>query len=265
LSSKLKILGIQTNKFNNEWTGISAERYRKFIKLLSLSQSNSQNISFETNNRRKVRYFLSELVPFIAFLWSKFHSRSSIKEYFTNLNLFSEKNLLKSIPPEWDSDVFNDADLSRKNVIAAWNEVFSSKYDLGSHDKPLQSSKEYESDSMFSRAFELLTASAATEYTIKIPIKLGRYCYDLNNETENNNHKLWRPDCVEVVVREIIDSLLFGKNQITSLCSIYHLVILSFCLSSRCIESEFQPRFTSTNLLSGTKIVLSSLYNERIR
>jgi hypothetical protein len=51
------------------------------------------------------------------------------------------------------------------------------------------------------QALEHLAASVAYEKAFKIPIKLGKHSYCDGQE---------KPDCVEVVLREIMDVLLYG-------------------------------------------------------
>lgn len=52
-------------------------------------------------------------------------------------------------------------------------------------------------------ALEIVAASYAMERSFKVPIRLGRYAYGDGRP---------RPDCVEVVVREIFDTLIYGTS-----------------------------------------------------
>ncbi len=91
----------------------------------------------------------------------------------------------------WLESEFSAEDMNAANISACAETAFSK----------LASNLNAE-DSEFGRALEVITAHIAQKKIFKPPIKLGRYTF-------KGGHP--KPDCVEVVVREIVESLIFGS------------------------------------------------------
>lgn len=184
-------------------------RYRKIVQLLAKDFENNASV-------HACPHYTSALPVALAFVWEKAKTKQCLLNYLLAIERASESKLLlpayddlrisgSSMQKEWISDRFDQDFITPERVktagpqwlfpSATWHKESPFTDGLFSTvDKQALSNSPAE-------ALEIISASLAMERSFKPPIKLGRYAYGDGKA---------RPDCVEVVVREIIDSLIYG-------------------------------------------------------
>jgi hypothetical protein len=199
LDSMLGDLGIECNYVNKCWTGVSLERFRTIIRKLQSDHSN-YHMSFHSASLREIEKISGYTLPVVLlYVWHMSASKSCLLDYILALEKGSGKALLAENfsylrepssfqAQQWIDLKFSDIQLSPSEVEKASRRLLFS-----CEDGDILSRGE---------ALEIVLASLLRERTIKTPLRLGRYSY------RGGKHK---PDCVEVVIREIIESILYGK------------------------------------------------------
>ena len=195
---------MECNYFHGQWTGISLSRYRKLIQLiakdLQIIFNNNAAFSPTTN------YVMSLILRLV---WEKAESKKCLLEFLIGIEKGSQTTILKdeysdlrvagsAMQELWLQDSFsltNDLTTSR---IQKASQVLISSY-LGHQPTPTAGE---DLNLCTGQALEHLAASIAYEKAFKNPIKLGKHSYGDGPE---------KPDCVEVVLREIVDVLLYGS------------------------------------------------------
>lgn len=158
-------------------------RYRKLVRLLSDKGALDTGVG------------TGEMSILLSFLWEKSSTKQCLLEYFLAVERTSGTSILQDgygslrdpdseFRSDWLSARFDSADLIPAKASAA-----------------LRTVQEHPYSEATAEAIDLLAASYALERSFKPPIKLGRYSFQGGRP---------RPDCVEVVVREIVDTLIFG-------------------------------------------------------
>jgi hypothetical protein len=145
----------------------------------------------------------------LRLVWEKAESKKCLLEFLIGIEKGSQTTILKdeyselrvagsAMQQQWLQDSFSLTNDLTTNRIQKASQVLISSY-LG-HQPTIPSTGE---DLFFStgQALEHLAASIAYEKAFKNPIKLGKHSYGNGKE---------KPDCVEVVLREIVDVLLYG-------------------------------------------------------
>ena len=183
-------------------------RYRKIVRLLANDLEKEIQLG-------ACPYYSPALPVALAFVWEKAKTKKCLLDYLLAVERASESELIlpdfsdlrvpgSSIQKGWISDQFSQDFITPEQVRAAGPKLlfpsgaFVKKETVEARSRagnPLLPNTPAE-------ALEVISASLAMERSFKSPIKLGRYAYGDGKA---------RPDCVEVVVREIIDSLIFGE------------------------------------------------------
>jgi hypothetical protein len=209
IDAALKNDGIICNYSGEQWTGVSMARYRTIVRLL-VAEDKLGSVNHDGLNT-------SALTTLLAFLWEKSVTKQCLLEYYLAIERASGEGVLQDsysdlrapgseVHREWVASRFEAADLTRQRVNVAMT---------GLNTRPPSPTDEVDSAA---DALDLLAATYALERSFKAPIKLGRYSYRGGRP---------RPDCVEVVVREIIDSLIFGKHD--SAHTLLYMVLFTVC------------------------------------
>ena len=201
IDSTLKEIGVECNYFLGQWTGISLSRYRKLIQLIT----NDLRSIF----RNDAHLAPSNVIPLILRLvWEKAETKTCLLDFLIGIEKGSQSTILKdeysdlrvagsAMQQLWLEDKFSlESDLTTSHIQHA-SRVLINSY-LGHQPTPSMSD---DSNLSVGQALEQLAASVAYEKAFKIPIKLGKHSYGDGQE---------KPDCVEVVLREIMDVLLYG-------------------------------------------------------
>jgi len=180
ISATLKEIGIKTNKFQNEWTGVSLSRYIEIVQLLKDS----------------IQIEWSPAIPLLLRLvWEKSRSKQCVLDFL--LALHSHYPILVSgfsenTHGEWLELRFNSSELSDDAVVSAAKAVVSFDGEVN--------------HSEFTHSMELLSASLSRVHAFKPAVAMQRHQYKSGTKIIG--------DCVEVVLREIFDLLLFDPEQL---------------------------------------------------
>ena len=194
--------GIACNYVNGEWSGVSLARFRKLIALLSADYA-SVSASSSSSSSSSSPHCIYSLPLFLAFLWERASSRRCLLDFILETEKAAGFPLLSDsyaelrvenspLQLQWLEERLQPADLTKEKVIEAVELLTSS------------SSLTLSPPDSISSAIEIVCASLARERIFKPAIRLGRCGY---------KDGPLRPDCVEVVIREIIESLIFGRNH----------------------------------------------------
>ena len=278
IDKQLLAMGIETNHYKGKWTGVSLERYRKPIRLLSDS---TPDHSYTHNYPTLQHYSLNTLLYYV---WCKSSCRGDLLEFILSLERTSQQEVIQPSYSDlrtidstarkvWIDDMYTVPEVSNKeNVTQALHHIL---YPSSSVDP----STDHNSDLSTGLAWDLVAASLTLEKSVKPPLKLGRYAYtgsaphistiptniytDTYDSTGTSTNSITtttssssssssssitndkantpilsqlgaappthpssttgikvkrverdlRPDCVEVVIREVIDCLLYGKSM----------------------------------------------------
>lgn len=199
----LNNMGITCNRSNGQFTGISLARYRNIIKLLK----------DDFNNCNNILNYLS--IPiYMRLVWEKAESKlcllefllaveeSSNKQIISNKYSYlrSENSLLKN---QWLNSQMNESHLNQESVDKSLDCILLS-FQENNKILPLDNTTINLNDSCnsnLSKSLEIVACCLSLTHTLKPAISLSRYSYKDGDS---------KPDCVEVVLREIIDYLIFG-------------------------------------------------------
>ena len=204
--------GIACNYVNGEWSGVSLARFRKLIALLatdyasviaSSSSSYSSSSSSSSSSSTSSPHCIYSLPLFLAFVWERASNKRCLLDFILETEKAAGFPILSDsyadlrvenspLQLQWLQESLQPADLTKEKVIEAVELLTSSSpWTLYPPD-------------YISSAIEIVFASLARERIFKPAIRLGR-CGHKDGPL--------RPDCVEVVIREIIESLIFGRNH----------------------------------------------------
>ena len=162
-------------------------RYRKIVNLIA------KDIS---TNRLAGNNLISPVS--LAFLWEKATTKKCLLDFILEFEAASGQSVLL---PQYDALRIEGSDMQRDWLQMKFhnNEITSDILKQATH---VVFGNTGTGNMSVGEAIEIISASYAMESSFKPPIKLGRYAY-LDGKP--------RPDCVEIVVREIIDTLIYGK------------------------------------------------------
>ena len=172
--------GVRTNKVHGEWTGVSLARFQRLVQLVG-------GVWREDTHVRGGTALL------MRFLWEKALSKDDLLAYL--MALHSHFPVLQSSfahdtarHAEWLTSCFAPDELEcEASLLASANALL---------DRSLP-------DDCFAGHVERVAASLSSVHTWRSPIRLQRHAYKGGREV---------PDCVEVVVREIIELLLYDPD-----------------------------------------------------
>lgn len=208
LDNQLKKKEIHCNFVYDRWTGISFARYRKLIGQIAANMDQQQHFRAD-GGYVPPNYGLLTLLQCV---WERAASKEDLLRYFQALEVASEVS------------VFRD-DYDRSDGFARW---LDEKFSSSEVDSDLERSWNIVTQRLSSgdavdvgRALETIAASLSVQAAFKGAIRQGRYAYSVSMEPQDGADTAslsnpvsipTRPDCVEVVVREIVDNLLFGTS-----------------------------------------------------
>jgi hypothetical protein len=163
----------------------------------------------------------------MAFLWEKSTSKQCLLDYILAVEKASGQSVLDPAYADlrvassvgrnqWLQMQFTDAELSAERISTATARL-QQAYIPGLMGESSVHTEQTTGSMSIAEAIEIVAASYAVEKSFKPPIKLGRYAY-LDGPP--------RPDCVEVVVREVVDSLIYGKLSSTLLSAMHSMLYL---------------------------------------
>lgn len=217
LDNELKRKDILCNYVQGTWTGISFARYRKMIHQLAMCMKDQRVLRQEYQDYRFIPPNYG-LLTMMQCIWEKSSNKRDLWSYFQSLqNVVGDEIFTDSYSAafsgtldidsnkqshSWIQEQFSPQDIEN-NLEVSWNSLLSTQFSMASTEAKSTAC-----------ALETLTASLAVQAAFKGAIRQGRYAYysprfgSTNSVTSRSIPT--RPDCVEVVVREIIDNLLFG-------------------------------------------------------
>lgn len=242
-------------------------RYRKIVRLLAEDLHYQQIVS--TSALGSFKYTLPIT---LAYVWEKATSKQCLLDYLLALEStmqqpillpeFEELRLADSpLRRQWLESHFAPGEITAKAVFAASQVLLQAGQSLeststmrttfaSSPTQMISDATDTDTNTLHNdtatsaattgpvvqntgEALEVLAASYALERSFKTPIKLGRYAYGDGRP---------RPDCVEVVVREIFDALIYGTYyKPNSLIYVQDVLEKSFsCRSRECLLKRLQ-------------------------
>jgi len=185
----LKENGIETNRVNGTWTGVSLARFKRLVSLI------------------REAYQADEATPAVPLLtriaWEKAEGKQDLLDFYRALSLhlgpvfndehrglIAEDSGSSAFSESFIEDAFTIDELQDEDAIGA-----ASSHLAGDDDGR---SPEY------ARHLELIAASLSQAQAFKPAWKILRHTYKGGKQV---------PDCVEVTVREFIDLLLYDADR----------------------------------------------------
>jgi len=206
----LRAQGIESNHVDGKWTGVSLARYRRLIDLLAASPARGMTVPL-----------------FLRFVWERAQSKRCLLHFL--LALDTHVAVLRpewrdaltahdgAAAEEWCRSAFVPSETSAAAVEAAAQRILCSEDSISaSRDSISASSSSLPTGSMaassasratcpsLARAVEVLAANLGDVHAFKPPNSLERHAVGGGEA---------RPDCVEMVVRELFDLLLYDPMR----------------------------------------------------
>ena len=236
--------GIECNVVNGEYSGVSLARYRRIVRLIAddLGHIDSKSGSKPNPFSRIVKGYSLSII--LSVLWEKSPNKQSLLDFILAAELSMGRSMLRpqyselrlpgsTAHKEWLQLEFTRDDLLLGQVHAATDVLLGGASNTmrsgSSLDRcPSAAVWTHQDDVAVPTALERVACSVALEHLFKKPVRLGRYQYLGDGAA--------RPDCVEVVVREVVDALIYGQSVETaySTCvpsfssDVFHPILL-FC------------------------------------
>lgn len=194
LDEFLSAIGIECNRVDGEWTGVSLSRYKQLVASLIISTRAKSALAHEDWSFSLLLRFVWEKSKtkhcLLKFAKACDASATPIPILLSNLRISNDK----WCKMEFDSlKPFRIGEKHSNMLIRCFNRDRNAFASIESSDI---------TGAGDASALEELAAFVASERNIKPAIKLGRYKY--------GPFSVSKPDCVEVVLREVMDYLLFG-------------------------------------------------------
>ena len=184
ITSTLKRCGIETNRVRGEWTGVSLARYKKLVELLATSSSSS-----------------TPSIPlFLRCVWERAESKKCLLDFLVALDDHVGcltphwRNMLTTdtaAADAWCESHFDPIDTDETAVAAAAMRVL----------RPFDCSGDANEKMSYARSLEILAANLSEVHAFKPPNILERHSYQGGES---------KPDCVEMLLRELFDLLLYN-------------------------------------------------------
>ena len=185
----LRAEGIRSNYVQENWTGVSLQRWKNLIAESPATLESSHAAS-------------SLIIPlWLKGLWEISRDKSCLLEFLLAVERTTQQSILNNdelgnalrhdptAQREWSTNTFDPKSLSSDSVASA--------LDVLMNDSP------YRDHAGWSRALEVTCASMAVQHAYKPAIAPGKYGYDGGDP---------KSDCVEVTVRELFDLLLWDES-----------------------------------------------------
>ena len=241
MDQMLQNIGIECNYVNKTWTGVSLERYKYIIRALNSDLThpsshigigfqfeNSQNNTNNNNNQ----FPKFTLLTILSYLWETANSKQCLLDFLLSIEQSSGMLLINNefsflrdnsslkrkewIESKYDINLLYSKEIIQNSVdilqhfilnpglIFYFSMLFVSKYlSLNNNCNNNVGTVSIEDQPAYCEALELIIVSLLNEKIIKTPLKLGRYSYKGGQQ---------KPDCVEVVIREILDNIFYGES-----------------------------------------------------
>jgi hypothetical protein len=214
IDNKLKLLGIDCNYVNGLWTGVSLDRYRRLVR------------TFEQNLLHHDDILHQYAIPIaLHYLWETVTTKKCLLDYLLGIEQASGLEILhesyadlriegSSLREAWLRAKFDTTTHISKRKLQDASTLLTNDFNysnIADNDKlfidnfTLLCPLETQQRMSLGYAMEIVATSILQERSKKTPIKLGRYSH------RGGKHK---PDCVEVVVREVFDSLFYGTCRL---------------------------------------------------
>jgi hypothetical protein len=204
----LQRAGIRSNHVHDEWTGVSMARWMSLLS--SLRQPPQQN-------RPMPVYPPLTIAPWLAALWQMARTKDDLLEFLLAMEeyggdgvaaecgiiLDSRNELSRALRhdvgarQEWARSSFTADEITPDCAHEALDRLVSSS----SHDVVADGSR-HDNDS--GRLVEVIAASRAIQHAAQPVVPNGRYGYDGGRP---------KSDCVEVVVREVLNIILWDESR----------------------------------------------------
>lgn len=185
----LRAEGIRSNHVQEEWTGVSLQRWKNLIVKSPGTPASSHTVS-------------SLIIPlWLKALWEISRDKSCLLDFLLAVERTTQQPILNndelgnalrhdpSVQREWSNKSFDPKSL-RPDAVQAALEVLMT-------ESPIKDPVGW------SRALEVTCASMAVQHAYKPAIAPGKYGYDGGAP---------KSDCVEVTVRELFDLLLWDES-----------------------------------------------------
>lgn len=209
--------GIECNRVQGLWTGVSLERYRRVIGLLTEE--------FSATSTQSVGYLCGcGSLLLLSYVWGKCQSKADILSFYrgvermSGIEVIAQRDLLldfnkPTADPNselnlWLAKTYTSSELTSASIQEALQNILA--YCRISHNRYQQKLDL----AQIASSLDLIAASLSIERAVKPVVELGRYAPSaVSSATDGDNHRgaALKPDCVEVVLRELCDALLFGK------------------------------------------------------
>jgi hypothetical protein len=175
-------LGIATNKIHGSWTGVSMARWQRLVQLVGGVVCGEQG------------QVTGGTALLMRFLWEKARCKADILSFLLALHAHTPvlQPALAADPSQhrqWLMQSFSAAEIEDDDTLV---------------EAAIQLLDPSTPDVQFAHHYELLAAGISAVQAFRTPIRLERHRYKEGKEV---------PDCVEVVVREIIELLIFDHHQ----------------------------------------------------
>jgi hypothetical protein len=210
----LKCIGIECNYCNGILTGISLEKYRYIIRILHQELSVNVPQSYDGNLSNHVSGINVTISMYLYVIWTKAYTKSCLLDYIISFENASNHNI---ISPLWSdirvanseaqikwltsqSDMLNDDSTSHQvnNICTAMNDIITYLAGCNQYNDVTKTSH-------FLSQLEYMTVYFSLLNKYKASYILGKY-------KPSSKIAQVKSDCVEVVIREIIDYLIYGNN-----------------------------------------------------
>ena len=195
--------GIETNKVHGEWTGVSMARYRRLVEHLGTGRDDA-----------------GPVIPlYLRFVWHRAKTKRGLLDFLLALDSHTAclvpawREAVTTDPAAaegWCRSQFTPSDTNEASVEAAARRILQPPSPEPSPSPPLPplrpSSPPPAAELSFARALEILAANLSDVHAFKPPNVLERHAYRGGAP---------RPDCVEMLLRETLDLLLYSSESRT--------------------------------------------------
>ena len=199
----LRAQGIESNHVDGKWTGVSLARYRRLIDLLAASPASGMTVPL-----------------FLRFVWERAQSKRCLLHFLLALDTHVAvlrpewRDILTArdgaAAEEWCRSAFVPSETSAAAVEVAAQRILCSEDPISASSSSLPAASMAGSSASratcpsLARAVEVLAANLGDVHAFKPPNALERHAVGGGEA---------RPDCVEMVVRELFDLLLYDPMR----------------------------------------------------
>ena len=199
----LRAQGIESNHVDGKWTGVSLARYRRLIDLLAASPARGMTVPLflrfvweRAQSKRCLLHFLLALDTHVAVLRPEWRDSLTARD--------------GAAAEEWCRSAFVPSETSAAAVEVAAQRILCSEDPISASSSSLPAASMAGSSASratclsLARAVEVLAANLGDVHAFKPPNALERHAVGGGEA---------RPDCVEMVVRELFDLLLYDPMR----------------------------------------------------